>query len=76
MLAAQSTPDLAISQNQVFPTGIAVPAGDAVGLDSQDGLGSAEIYGYLVPAAAVPSNALSRVSAVRPGALANAKPRH
>jgi hypothetical protein len=56
-LAAQSTPDLALAQNQVFPTGIPVPAGDAVGLGSTDTSGSAEIYGYLVPAAAVPQSA-------------------
>jgi hypothetical protein len=46
-----------VAQQQVFQPGIAVPAGDAVGLVTADPSGSAEIYGYLVPASAVPAGA-------------------
>lgn len=46
-----------VAQQQVFQPGIAVPAGDAVGLVTADPSGGAEIYGYLVPAAAVPATA-------------------
>ena len=40
------------SLNQVFPSGIVVPAGDALGLTGVNDSGTAEIYGYLVPASA------------------------
>lgn len=46
-----------VAQQQVFQPGIAVPAGDAVGLVTADPSGGAEIYGYLVPASAVPATA-------------------
>jgi hypothetical protein len=58
LLAAQITADVALADDQTFPSGIAVPAGDAIGLFSQDGAGAAEIYGYLVPASAVPHDIL------------------
>jgi len=45
------------SQNQVYPSGIVVPSGDAVGLLSYNDTGSADLYGYLVPASAVPKAA-------------------
>lgn len=61
-LAAQVTSDLALAQNQVFPTGIPVPAGMAIGLFSPDGIGAAEIYGYLVPASSVPAGILNSAS--------------
>jgi hypothetical protein len=51
--------DAGTSQNQVFPSGIPVPAGDALGLESFGDNGSAEVYGYLVPASTVPLNVLS-----------------
>lgn len=62
------------SVDQVYPSGIPIPAGDALGLESgtNDG-GLAIIYGYLVPAAAVPHNALQHVA---PAGLAGVKPRH
>ena len=45
---------LEISDYQEFQPGIAIPAGDAIGMyDLHDG-GAAVIYGYLVPAADVP----------------------
>ena len=47
-----------ISQNQPFSPGIAVPAGDAVGVPEVNELGSVEFYGYLVPQADVPAAAL------------------
>lgn len=75
-LAAQTTANLTVSENQVFPTGIAVPAGDAVGLFSPDPVGSVEIYGYLVRAAAVPHNILGAMPAAAPGGLVAIKPRH
>lgn len=62
------------SVDQTYPSGIPIPAGDALGLTAavnDDGL--ATIYGYLVPAAAVPSNALRGVA---PASLAGVKPQH
>jgi hypothetical protein len=56
--ASPSSEDLT-SQNQVFSPGIPVPAGDALGLQSTNDDGSAFIYGYLVPAAAVPPGILA-----------------
>ncbi len=60
------------SVDQVYPSGIPVPAGDALGLEAgvNDG-GLATIYGYLVPAA-VPASALRNVA---PADLARIKPR-
>lgn len=55
------------SQNQVFNPGIPVPAGDAVGLFGSNDVGLAFVYGYLVPAAAVPARALKHVRAGVPG---------
>jgi hypothetical protein len=49
------------SQNQVFQPGIPVPAGDAIGLDGANEAGPIAFYGYLVPASAVPANALSNL---------------
>jgi hypothetical protein len=49
----------AISQNQVFNSGIPVPAGDALGLSAVNESGSVEVYGYLVPKADVPANAVN-----------------
>jgi hypothetical protein len=62
------------SVDQVYPSGIPVPAGDALGLlNGVNDAGLAAIYGYLVPAAAVPRNALRNAAA--PG-LTGVKPRH
>ncbi len=60
------------SVDQVYPSGIPIPAGDALGLTAgvNDG-GLAGIYGYLVPAAAVPHNALRHMASAR---LARVKP--
>ena len=74
MLAGQNTPDVSVSPNQIFPTGIPVPAGDAIGLSSADGMVSVEIYGYLVPAAAVPHNILNGAPQASVSGLV--KPRH
>jgi len=55
LLAASTTIEQDSTDNQVFQPGIAVPAGDAIGMASFNNLGTAEFYGYLVPAGAVPS---------------------
>jgi hypothetical protein len=61
------------SVDQVYPSGIPIPAGDALGLTAAvNDAGLASIYGYLVPAAAVPRNALQNVTSaglpgVKPG---------
>ena len=47
------------TQNQVFQPGIAIPAGDAIGLSGQNDSGAVQIYGYLVPASAVAKNAVT-----------------
>lgn len=44
------------TDNQVFQPGIAIPAGDAIGLSGPDN-GGIEIYGYLVPTSEVPQHA-------------------
>ena len=56
-----------VSENQVFQPGIAVPAGDALGMLAVNDDGSVHMYGYLVPAAAVPATALDSLPKVRPG---------
>jgi hypothetical protein len=62
------------SVDQVYPSGIPIPAGDALGLTAgANDAGLADIYGYLVPAAAVPHNALQHVASA---GLAEVKPRH
>ena len=43
--------------NQVFQPGIAIPAGDAIGLRSQGDAAGVVMYGYLVPASEVPQHA-------------------
>jgi hypothetical protein len=60
------------SQNQTFNPGIPVPAGDAIGLITDNDTGGAYVYGYLVPAAAVPLNALRNL---RAAGLPAVKPR-
>jgi hypothetical protein len=55
ILAAASGMDAVDYQNQVFPSGIPVPAGWVLGIDDlANEVGSIEVYGYLVPASAVP----------------------
>jgi hypothetical protein len=62
------------SVDQVYPSGIPIPAGDALGLEAgANDAGIADIYGYLVPAAAVPHNALQHAA---PPRLAGIKPQH
>ena len=74
IVAAAEETETFVSQNQVFTPGIPVPAGDAVGLTNIRDTGSAELYGYLVPAAAVPASALANVRAAVPGGLAAVTP--
>ena len=62
-----------VSQNQVFSPGIPVPAGDALGLFASNDDGGAIVYGYLVPASAVPPGILKNVRAAR--GLPGIKPR-
>jgi hypothetical protein len=68
ILAGAAGSDILDFQNQVFPAGIAVPAGWVLGIDDGGNeVGSIEFYGYLVPAAAVPHNVLRNVpAAVKP----------
>ncbi len=48
------------TENQVYQPGIAIPAGDAIGVRSSgDDHGGVEIYGYLVPASEVPRHAVT-----------------
>ena len=62
------------SADQVYPSGIPIPAGDALGLAAGvNDAGLATIYGYLVPAAAVPHSALRNAA---PARLAKVRPRH
>jgi hypothetical protein len=58
-----------VSQNQVYPSGIAIPAGDALGLFSDNDGGAAAVYGYLVPASTVPGNVLQSLPAAQRGDL-------
>ncbi len=61
------------SVDQVYPSGIPIPAGDSLGTSGVNDGGLAVIYGYLVPAAAVPHNALQHEASA---GLAEVKPRH
>ena len=55
-LAAFSASEQAqATDNQVFQPGIAIPAGDVIGMEGTAN-GGVEIYGYLVPAAEVPQH--------------------
>ena len=47
------------TENQVFQPGIAIPAGDAIGISAQNDIGAVQIYGYLVPGSAVPKHTLT-----------------
>jgi hypothetical protein len=67
--AGEDTTEI-VSQQQVFQPGIAVPAGDAVGLVTADPSGGAEIYGYLVPQSAVPAGADGNLPRARGRGLA------
>jgi len=71
--AAPGSEDL-VSQNQVFSPGIAVPAGEALGMFKFNDSGEAVVYGYLVPASAVPAGILKNTRA--PRALLGIRPRH
>jgi len=62
--SAPSSED-SVTQNQVFSPGIAVPAGDALGLSQGNDEGVAIVYGYLVPASAVPHGILMHLRAPR-----------
>jgi hypothetical protein len=64
----------AVAQNQVFSPGIAVPAGDGLVLEAGQDNGEAWVYGYLVPAAAVPASALKNARAGAPRGLAAVTP--
>ena len=61
-IAAQQNEPI-VTQYQAFSPGIPVPAGDALGLAISNDRGESLVYGYLVPAAAVPANALNNVRA-------------
>lgn len=43
----------------MFQPGIAVPAGDAIGISGQNDRGAVQFYGYLVPATSVPRHAFT-----------------
>jgi hypothetical protein len=73
--AAPTSVDI-VSQNQVFSPGIAVPAGDVLGLNNSNDVGGVFVFGYLVPARAVPHNALRNLTAPVPGGSMAIKPRH
>ncbi len=59
---------------QAFNPGILVPAGNAFGIAGGNDDGDVLIYGYLVPAAAVPASALNNLPAAVPGILPAVKP--
>jgi hypothetical protein len=50
-----------VSSWQGYNPGIPVPAGDSLGMLDTNDSGSAHVLGYLVPAAAVPANALANL---------------
>jgi hypothetical protein len=66
LVAAGIATDAHVSQNQAFHPGIPVPAGGALGGFGSNESGTIQVYGYLVPASAVPAGIqrnLPRVSA-------------
>jgi hypothetical protein len=74
LVAGAADTDPEVSQNQVFNPGIPIPAGNAVGLRGFNDNGAAVVYGYLVPAAAVPASALKNVRAAMAGGIAAGTP--
>ncbi len=57
LIAAGISSDARVAQSQNFQPGIPVPAGDAIGANNfNNTFGAAALYGYLVPAAAVPAS--------------------
>jgi hypothetical protein len=54
------------SLNQVFQPGIPVPVGDALGLDEGNNFAGILVYGYLVPASAVPASVTQRYPKAAP----------
>jgi hypothetical protein len=62
IFAGLVTANAADTSNQSFQPGIAVPAGDAVGMTGDNESGTVILYGYLVPAAAVPAGASAKAS--------------
>jgi len=77
LLAASVTTAAYASDHQEFNPGIAVPAGSLLTLDPEvavtNDFGSAAVYGYLVPASAVPAGILKnthaphRLTGITPG---------
>lgn len=57
--AAAGSSAIIHTENQVFQPGIAIPAGDAVGISGQNDRGAVQFYGYLVPASTVPRHAVT-----------------
>jgi hypothetical protein len=71
VIAAASTDRATETVAQTFGSGIAVPAGRTISATGLSNIGSAEIYGYLVPASYVPVNANSTVASPATTAGAN-----
>jgi hypothetical protein len=65
VVAESSSEEGEATENQVFQPGIAIPAGDAIGLWSDDDIGGVVIYGYLVQASEVPPHAVTAGASVK-----------
>ena len=65
VIAESSSEEGQATANQVFQPGIAIPAGDALGLGANADLGGVIIYGYLVPASEVPPHAATAGASVK-----------
>jgi hypothetical protein len=76
LLAGGLNDSPAETQSQTFQPGIPIPAGDSLGAIGNNQSGSLQVYGYLVPAAAVPANALQHLHGSRAGRAATIEPRH
>lgn len=67
LLAAGIQTDSDVSQNQSFHPGIPIPAGSSLGMLGLNQNGSAQVYGYLVPASAVPGISMEKLPRVSAG---------
>ncbi len=69
LLAASNVDRQSETVSTDFGTGVPIPSGQSVIVNSYNNRGSAFVYGYLVPSAAVPASALDRLPNIPPGKL-------
>jgi hypothetical protein len=76
IVASALATETAVTEYQVFSPGIPIPAGDSFGVMGSNDGGTANVYGYLVPAAAVPASAVPHVPGAARGGPLTVRPPH